>query len=83
MRKDDILIQEHMDKKNTVYTDMINSYLAQSSDLHSTLREKGILFVEDDLCVQPNFLAFMNQGLKYYEKVNGVFSCLLYTSRCV
>ena len=27
---------------------MINSYLAHSSDLHSTLREKGILFVEDD-----------------------------------
>ena len=48
VKKDDILIQEHMDKKNTVYTDMINSYLAHSSDLHSTLREKGILFVEDD-----------------------------------
>ena len=48
VKKDDILIQEHMDKKNTVYSDMINSYLAHSSDLHSTLREKGILFVEDD-----------------------------------
>ena len=48
VKKDDILIQEYMDKKNTVYSDMINSYLAHSSDLHSTLREKGILFVEDD-----------------------------------
>ena len=27
---------------------MMNSYLAHSSDLHSTLREKGILFVEDE-----------------------------------
>ena len=27
----------YMDKKNTVYSDMINSYLAHSSDLHSTL----------------------------------------------
>ena len=41
VKKDDILIQQHMDKKNTVYSDMINSYLAHSSgDLHSTLREK-------------------------------------------
>lgn len=48
VKKDDILIQGHMDKKDTVYSDMINSYLAHSSDLHSTLRERGILFVEDD-----------------------------------
>ena len=48
VKKDDILIQEYIDKKNTVYSDMMNSYLAHSSDLHSTLREKGILFVEDD-----------------------------------
>lgn len=27
---------------------MMDSYLAHSSDLHSTLREKGIIFVEDD-----------------------------------
>lgn len=48
VKKDDILIQEHIDKKNTIYSDMMDSYLAHSSDLHSTLREKGIIFVEDD-----------------------------------
>lgn len=40
-----------------------------------------VIVLEDDLCVQPNFLAFMNQGLKYYEKVNGVFSICGYNNK--
>ena len=40
-----------------------------------------VIVLEDDLCVQPNFLAFMNQGLKYYEKVKGVFSICGYNNK--
>lgn len=47
IKKDDIVIQKSVNKELTVYSDMMNSYLAHSSDLHSCLHDKGIVFIED------------------------------------
>lgn len=39
------------------------------------------IVLEDDLIVQPNFLAFMNQGLERYENEERVFSICGYTNK--
>ena len=39
------------------------------------------IVLEDDLIVQPNFLAFMNQGLDRYEKEEKIFSVCGYTNK--
>lgn len=39
------------------------------------------IVLEDDLTVQPNFLAFMNQGLAHYADDEHVFSICGYTNR--
>lgn len=40
-----------------------------------------VIVLEDDLSVQPNFLAFMNQGLEKYENVEKIFSIGGYTNK--
>lgn len=40
-----------------------------------------VIVLEDDLSVQPNFLAFMNQGLEKYEDVDKIFSIGGYTNK--
>lgn len=39
------------------------------------------IVLEDDLIVQPNFLAFMNQGLDRYEKEEKIYSVCGYTNK--
>ena len=39
------------------------------------------IVLEDDLVVQPNFLAFMNQGLQQYENVEKIFSISGYSNK--
>lgn len=71
-------------KSVTVYSSPVNRGLGPSiiSGVTDIINRFGkVIVIEDDLIVQPNFLAYMNQGLSRYENNKEVFSICGYSNK--
>lgn len=57
----------------------LGSFLSAKSAIDEVIDHYGkVIFLEDDNLVAPNFLAFLNEGLRFYESDPSVFSVCAY-----